>query len=339
MTEGVLTTGICLKLYSNKNYQTFLTAANLVITNNNIINIKPGTYGLIYDDFDYNPEILKKWKKEYSNIRIFTVASLNKTVHMDSKIAFGRIMKNSLFTPITFNISNLNTIPELYSNDLFFIKKNGSTGSRHVHISKYEDLSLNINKTNDSKEYIIQKSMSNPDLYEGKRYKIRVHVILFDKMVYLHKKPWCTVSKIPYDIDNDNQTELTEMNIICQANADKFFIFDEIEKNDIILDNIRKALEDFIFYYENKINLITKDEYVILGFDFVSDTEKNVHIIEINHRSNYAHPKHVSDLTDIICMRDLFTLLLTNSTDNTNLELITREQSTEGQNISLIIDN
>jgi len=248
-------------------------------------------------------------------------------------------MKNSLFTPITFNISNLNTIPELYSNDLFFIKKNGSTGSRHVHISKYEDLSLNINKTNDSKEYIIQKSMSNPDLYEGKRFKIRVHVILFDKMVYLHKKPWCTVSKIPYDIDNDNQTELTEMNIICQANADKFFIFDEIEKNDIILDNIRKALEDFIFYYENKINLITKDEYVILGFDFVSDTEKNVHIIEINHRSNYAHPKHVSDLTDIICMRDLFTLLLTNSTDNTNLELITREQSTEGQNISLIIDN
>jgi hypothetical protein len=339
MTECVLTTGICLKLYSNKNYQTFLRGANLVITNNNISNIKPGTYGFIYDDFDYNTEILKRWKTEYPNIRIFTVAALNKTVHMDSKLAFGRIMKNSVFTPLTFNISNLNTIPDKYSNDLFFIKKNGSTGSRHVHISKYKDLSLNINKMNESTEYIIQKSMSNPDLYDGKRYKIRVHVILFDKQVYLHKNPWCTVSKIPYNIDNDNQSVLKEMNIICQGNAEKFIIFDEIEKNDIILDNIRKALEDFIFYYKNKIQVITNNEYVILGFDFVSDNKKNVHIIEINHRSNYSHPKCVSELTDIICMRDLFTLLLTNSTDNTNLELITDEQSSENQNISLSIDN
>ena len=34
---------------------------------------------------------------------------------------------------------------------------------------------------------------------------------------------------------------------------------------------------------------------MVLGFDYIIDNNKNVQIIEINHRFNYAHPNNVSE--------------------------------------------
>jgi hypothetical protein len=79
------------------------------------------------------------------------------------------------------------------------------------------------------------------------------------------------------------------------------------------------AVKDFSKSYETEINEITESEFVILGFDFVVDNEKNVHIIEINHRSNYAHPQNVSETCDVGCMRDLIILLVNQTIEKTKL--------------------
>ena len=71
-----------------------------------------------------------------------------------------------------------------------------------------------------------------------------------------------------------------------------------------------------------EIENILHKEFVILGFDFVVDSEKNVHIIEINHRSNYAHPDEISKNTDVLCMKDLIKLLINGTHENTDLLLI-----------------
>ena len=90
----------------------------------------------------------------------------------------------------------------------------------------------------------------------------------------------------------------------------------------MIEKNIILALEDFKKFYLKEIENITEQEFAILGFDFVVDKDKNVHIIEINHRSNYAHPIKISDQTDVLCMRDLVKLLVNGTHENTGLVLI-----------------
>ena len=64
--------------------------------------------------------------------------------------------------------------------------------------------------------------------------------------------------------------------------------------------------------YQDKINNISGNIYSVLGFDFIVDNEYNVQIIEINHRSNYAHPKNVSLICDINFMKDVMLLLAIN---------------------------
>ena len=109
------------------------------------------------------------------------------------------------------------------------------------------------------------------------------------------------------------------MNVICQANSERFILYNEIDNYELIEENIILALKDFKTYYTTEVNSIGSEEFSILGFDFVVDSNKNVNIIEINHRSNYHHPEKISNMTDKVCIKDVFKLLITRKTENTNL--------------------
>lgn len=324
MSELTLLNGLLIKLYTNKNLSIF--KSSLIEAKESIDIDISGIYGIIYDDFDIKEEIKKRWLTDYNGIKIFNVARRRKTIRMDSKLAFGKQMKDSIYTPPTY--LNYNDIPTTTdSNALFFVKKDGSTGSRHVYISKYNDLSNCISNLDDSSKYMFQESMSNPDLYEGKRYKIRAHVILHNNEVYLHNKTFATVSSEPYNIgeikdtffDDINDEDLQKMNVICQANSEKFILYDAIDGYEKIEYNIISALKDFKRCYAKEIKEINETEFSILGFDFVVAGDKSVNIIEINHRSNYKHPEEISNKTDKVCIKDLIKLLLTSNITNTDL--------------------
>ena len=76
------------------------------------------------------------------------------------------------------------------------------------------------------------------------------------------------------------------------------------------------AVEDFKKCYCQVINNIDENLYGVLGFDFIVDDQKNVQIIEINHRSNYGHPVNVSKDCDVGFFNDMFLLLANNISNN-----------------------
>ena len=299
-----------LKVYTNKNNDIFRKGTQLAI---NELNIN-GMYGIVYDDFNANKIIINTWKKEYPEMIIYYVATRGKTLNMDSKIDFYKKMNNSIYTPDTY--LNFCDIPNDTSFDeLFFVKSDGGTGSRGVNIYKYMDLS-NIN----TKNCVIQKSMQNPDLYHGKRYKMRIHVILYNKNVYYCKNHWTSVSTINYD--NSNNSELREMHVVYQKSDTLWIISDKLENYNLIENNIILALKDFKKFYLKEIENIIDKEFVILGFDFVVNSNMDVHIIEINHRSNYGHPKLISEKSDVLCIKDLIKLLVNKTSNDTDLILM-----------------
>ena len=302
--------GTYIKVYSNKNSDIFRQGAKLVLEENNSC----GLYGIVYDDFNPNMELVNRWKKEYPQMEIFYVATRGKTVCMDSKICFTKRMGTSTYTPESY--LNYNEIKnESDEGSLYFVKKDGSTGSKGVNVYFYKDLG-NVNTEN----CIIQKSMKNPDLYKEKRYKMRVHVILHNKEIYYCKNHWSSVSNINYSDQTNNNLHNT--NIIYQNPSTIWILSNLLENYDLIEKNIILAIQDFKKYYLKEIENINKEEFVILGFDFVVDSEKNVHIIEINHRSNYAHPDNISKKTDVLCIKDLIKLLINKSYDSTDFIII-----------------
>ena len=283
-----------LKMYTNKNSSVFSLAGEMV--HNKI----QGKYGIVYDDFDCKKEVMNSWRP-YNLHTIFTNAPRRKTLHMDDKILFHKRMSDSIFTPESY----LTTDDINDKTGLFFVKKTGSTGGKGVNIYNYDTLQ-NI----DTNNCVIQRNISTPDLYNDNRYKIRQLVLLYNKNVYLHKKNWFTSSNINYNNNDDSSNNLRDMHVINQKSDTIFDFTSKIDNHETIFENIKLAVEDFKKYYSTEIDTIEGNEYAVLGFDFIVDNDKSVQIIEINHRSNYSHPKNVSIECDVGFFRDIMLLLI-----------------------------
>lgn len=292
-----------LKIYTNLCRKVFESAGELVYDK-----IR-GNYGILYDDYDYDKAILEEWKKMMNLDKIFKVCLRKKTLQIDDKVKFDNVTRNSKYTPDSFaNISLINDTEGLY-----YVKKRTSSCGRGVNVYNYDSI-----KKVEIKDSVIQKDVNVPDLYQGKRYKIRHMVLLHNKKMYSFKRSFFTISNKLY---KKNDTE-HEMHVISQRKGIKFELSERLENYEKINENIILSLKDLKNYYKKEILDIEEDEFVLLGFDYVVDNCKNVYIIEINHRPNYKHPDNVNTIVDINCVRDTILLMINNSEDNTEFELI-----------------
>lgn len=287
-----------LVVYTNKASRVFSLACE------NMYNSVKGRYGIIYSDYDCDKKILDEWK-QYNLQRMFFTAPVSKTFNMDDKILFHNKMKDSNYTPESY----LKKEDIVDKNSLYFVKKRGSTASKGVNIYDYDML-----KNIDTTQCVIQKNISNPDLYNGFRYKIRSLVLLYNKNVYLDTNSFISISNVQYNMNEINDNNLLNINVISQIGGAKFEKSEKLNNIEMINNNIKLAMIDFKTHYANEIENIIENEYCVLGFDIIVDSAYNVQIIEINHRSNYIHPNNVIDC-DISFFKNMIMLLITGQCD------------------------
>uniref|UniRef100_A0A6C0BSU4 ATP-grasp domain-containing protein n=1 Tax=viral metagenome TaxID=1070528 RepID=A0A6C0BSU4_9ZZZZ len=315
MSEFVKTTAFTLAVYSNKNSSLFEQASENVVSK---YEGRKDTVGIIYDDFNANMDIVKSFKKKYKNIKTYHVAPRRTTLQMDDKKFMAKRMNGSNYVPKHYE--RMEDIPKnINKNQLFYVKKRGSSGANGVQICRLGDIPREI-----INECVIQENNFKPDLFNNKRYKIRVYVVLFDKKVYINKKCWGSVATTDYkeDITGLNQDELKKMNIIHQSPGRVWINGNQLSQYDKIFKNLTNSIVDFKGIYEDEISKIGSDEFSILGFDYVVAADKSVSIIEINHRSNYSHPEKITKEVDIPVLEDVLKLLIQGNEENTEFTLV-----------------
>jgi hypothetical protein len=307
--------GFLLKVFSNKNSRLFEEAGNHVLKE---FSGSKDQVGIIYNDFNADPKMVDSWQKETKGMSVYHVAPRSKTLRMDAKVLFAKKMKDSQYVPKTY--FNFDEIPtDTPENTLFFVKKNGSTGSRGVDVHPYSAM-----KDLDYTERVVQENMAAPDLYDDKRYKIRAYVVLHDKNVFLFNKSFATVASEDFKdtVSDVDQEVLRKMHVIFQTSGTKFILSEELDKFEQIQQNMLVACKDFKNVYKDEIKRVEPNEFVILGFDFVVDADGNVQIIEINHRSNYAHPKLMENKVDVPLLKNLYKLLIQGSSLDTDFRKV-----------------
>jgi hypothetical protein len=330
MSEFLHTNSFLLLVYTNKNSYVFNTAAEKASQcfNDN------RKVGIIYDDFNADPKMRLEWLKKYKNMKILSIAPRIKTLKMDDKIFTCEKMADSKYIPNCYY--DFEGIPkDTDENQLFFVKKRNSTGSKGVSIIKYKNL-----KDSDLKNTVLQENIMNPDLYDGRRYKIRMYTVIYKKQVYFYNNGLSTVSAVPfvYNLDVIDDSYITKMNIIYQSNDIKWFDLNSQPNRDAIFDNMLDSLKDFEKMYKQEIEKIEDNEFAVLGFDYIVDADCNVQIIEINHRSNYQHPKEITDNVDVGMFVELFKLFTTDTHENTDFINITNYENNENIKLDITLD-
>ena len=173
-----------------------------------------------------------------------------------------------------------------------------------------DDKNININNSNnkDKGDYqsniiILQKYIEKPFLYNGRKFDIRIWVLITHKMdIYIFKEGHLKASSVNYSIENNNSfIHLTNYSLQkYNKNFSKYELGNEISFESF--QNFLNTLGEKSFNFKETIypkfkeiieittkatkSIINKSKknfcFEIFGYDFMMDEEKNVYLIEIN---------------------------------------------------------
>ena len=165
---------------------------------------------------------------------------------------------------------------------------------------KNDEVNMHKYKSN---KIIIQKYIEKPLLYNGRKFDIRIWVLLTHKMTaYMFKEGHLKLSSINYDLDSNNSfIHLTNYSLqkynkyfskYEKGNEVSFETFqnyiNEISKKSInfkemVFPQFREIIKHSIKCSKNLINLNSrKNCFEIMGYDFLLDEDFNAFLIEIN---------------------------------------------------------
>ena len=150
---------------------------------------------------------------------------------------------------------------------------------------------------------ILQKYIEKPFLYNGRKFDIRIWVLITHKMdIYIFKEGHLKASSVNYSIDNNNSfIHLTNYSLQkYNKNFSKYELGNEIsfesfqqflntlgEKSfnfrETIIPKFKEIIELSAKATKSIINRSKKNYcFEIFGYDFMMDEDKNVYLIEIN---------------------------------------------------------
>jgi len=247
--------------------------------------------------------------KKYVNFA-FSLLNNNGRISADLKYALNGhksiVYKDFLYK----NMKNLSHIPPTedlttykWCGDVVIIKEVLSYQQRGVYVVGTEEDFLNVKSKLVGIRAVVSKYIQNALLFEGKRFQLRINIILFiyrnkdtNKLIkkFLYKKDniFTIHSKKKYIINNKDDYLDPEITITKGKYNERLIYFSEIEKqySAKFIKKCKKSIDDAIhsisldnisLYPEQKAGLF------IYGADFMLDDTGHAWILELNSKPGF----------------------------------------------------
>ena len=215
---------------------------------------------------------------------------------LDNKDNFSRfIVNNNLsYHPKTCVCTNgvLET-PLPYDEDVYFVKNTSdiSYGGKGIEIfNNTKDVKKYV-KTHPESNYVIQKNISNPLLYDGRKGDFRFYLLVTlaggNLDFFIYKDGFLKQAPGKYDPKTIDRTKMLTNN--TQRGREKSLdnkLVSDLPNKHIIMSKSRAVLRDFCLRLKDLINQTVTDksklQLHILGPDLLFDKDYNPYLLELN---------------------------------------------------------
>ncbi|CAK80057.1 unnamed protein product (macronuclear) [Paramecium tetraurelia] len=167
----------------------------------------------------------------------------------------------------------------------FWICKS-SVGSGAMLIDGIDQLQTFLNQQyKDQKEFVVQQYITNPLLYNGKKFDIQINVLVNqENQIYISTEPTGRCCSVNYDLNSlDPFAHTKPKQTISHQNLVEF-----LSSQGITLKDLLNQIKSSISLLPCKLNRRQRKYCMqIFGFDYLLDDTKKIHLIGIN-----ANPIH-----------------------------------------------
>ncbi|CAD8133480.1 unnamed protein product [Paramecium pentaurelia] len=162
-----------------------------------------------------------------------------------------------------------------------------ATGSGAMLINNIDQLqTFLIQQYKDQKEFVIQKYITNPLLYNGKKFDIQINVLVNqDNQIYISTEPTGRCCQVNYDLNSlDPFIHTKPKQAISHQN-----LVDFLSSQGISLKDLLNQIKTSISLIPCKLNRRQRKYCMqIFGFDYLLDETKKIHLIGINANPIYT---------------------------------------------------
>lgn len=160
-------------------------------------------------------------------------------------------------------------------------------------------------------KYVIQKGVKNLMLYDGRKFDIRIHILITPKGdVYVYKNACIRISFKKYSsICGCKKHQLTNGSL----GADVKYASEWDEWKDVY-PNIKKSIIDILMVLKKYVE---KNKYVLIGGDFILDVNRKAWVLEFNTYPNLFYkedPQMQPTITHML--KNMLDILMTGKSKN-----------------------
>lgn len=138
--------------------------------------------------------------------------------------------------------------------------------------------------------HVLQRYISNPDLYDGRKYSLRFFVVITREAgAFIYQQGYLNVALAKYSDDNfdDLSTHLTNEHLYKNTTAVVQIPTEGHKKYDIwypkIKEMVKKVASGLEAEFPSAFLPQKNRTFAVFGFDFMCDDEDNMWLLEVNH--------------------------------------------------------
>lgn len=137
---------------------------------------------------------------------------------------------------------------------------------------------------------LIQAAVDNLELFEGRKFTVRVYGLIWDGGLYLYGDGFVLVHGVPYDATStDYAVQIDHRGYENPDSAVQMLPLSRYGQQGRYAARVRQLLVDLQPLLEPCLAASSPDHYLLLGIDLLYQREGGVQLVEINTAPNFIH--------------------------------------------------
>lgn len=197
-----------------------------------------------------------------------------------------------------------------WEQSVWFIKSVFGTGGKGMFCVRGDDVrTLQLQP-----DQIIQQGVESLSLIDGRKFTVRVYVLVWNRAVYLYGDGFAVVHGVPYQRGSTDYAVQIDHRGYEQTDSSVTLLpMHRYPDWETVSPRVRECIAALTPLLQPVIEASDETTYAVLGLDFLITDELDVKLIEINNMPNFIHNTEVNETVNVPFWRCVMRLLLSGS--------------------------
>lgn len=193
---------------------------------------------------------------------------------------------------------------------IWFVKSAVGTGGKGMFCLRDTELALITLEPGQ----LVQRGVENIRLIDGRKFTVRVYVLVWNGEVYLYDDGFAVIHGVPYEPGSTDYTvQIDHQGYEKASSAVALLPMHRYEEWKRDFPRVGACIAALAPVFQPVVSASSETRYAVLGLDFLFTDEPGVRLIEINNMPNFIHNKDINETVNIPFWRSVVTRLLSGS--------------------------